>query len=309
MTTPSTAHVARHTHLLSGLDGSNLLAFMASLGTLRLLELGRPASKPRLRWEHRGVWTPILETDLSQAELVDALAGAARAMAAEPALAIGDNIKLTAEEFRELRERFAAEPTRVESLRWLAAFASDGCVDRNAKDGQLEDTEFRTMQGAGHQHFLKSMRANLATATADDFESDLFGAWRYARTGAPLRWDPADDRQHAYRWLDPSGDKSGAVVGALAAAGVALPLFPAAPSRRGLRTTGFTDARGGPVLTWPVWIPPLSLRGIASLIGHPGLQQSSPPRRELASLGVADVFRSRRISVGKMRNFTPAWTP
>ena len=84
MTTPSTAHVARHTHLLAGLDGSNLLAFMASLGTLRLLELGRPASKPRLRWEHRGVWTPILETDLSQAELVDALAGAARAQCSMP---------------------------------------------------------------------------------------------------------------------------------------------------------------------------------------------------------------------------------
>lgn len=309
MTTSSTAPATRHTHLLSGLDGSNLLAFMASLGALRLLELGRPTSKPRLRWEHRGVWTPILETDLSQAELVDALAAAARVMAMEPALAIGDNIKLTVGGFRDLRDRFDTAPDRTESLRWLAAFASDACVDAHSKDAHLEDTELRTMQGAGHQHFLKSIRANLAAVTPEDLEADLLAAWRYDRKGSPLRWDPADDRQHAYRWRDPSADKLGVAAGALALASAALPAFPAMPTRRGLQTTGFVPSRGGPLVTWPIWSPPMGLRVCGSLLAHHRLQDETPSRRELASLGIVDLFRSRRISVGKMRNFTPAWSP
>lgn len=309
MTGSSAAHDARHTHRLSGLDGSNLLAFMAAVGALRLLARGRPASSPRLRWEHRGVWTPILEADLSQAELVEALAEVARATASQPALAIGDNIKLTAAEFREHRDRFEADADWAESLRWLAAFASDACPDRHSKDGLLDDTELRTMQGAGHQHFLRSIQANLAAATVEDVESDLFKPWGYNRKGNPLRWDPADDRQHAYRWRDPSSDKSGVAAGALALASAALPAFPTMPTRRGLQTGGFASARGGPLLTWPVWSPPLGLRAFGSLLAHPRLQDDTPPRRELAHLGVADIFRSRRISVGKMRNFTPAWSP
>lgn len=309
MTTSPTTVAPRHVHVLSALDGSNLLAFMAAVGSMRLLEFECPECQPRLRWEHRGMWTPLLETTLPQDEVVQTLESAAHRMAAQPALAIGDNIKLTAEEFRDHRDRFDADADRLENLRWLAAFASDACQDRNSKEGHLEDTGFRTMQGAGHQHFLKSVRTNLASATSDDFASDLFHTWRYDRAGAPLRWDPADDRQHAYRWRDPSSDKSGAVVGALACAGAALSLFVTTPARHGLRTTGFTAARGGPLLTWPIWITPLSTRSAASLMAHPRLQEQTPSRHALESLGVADVFRSRRISVGKMRNFTPAWSP
>jgi CRISPR-associated endonuclease/helicase Cas3 len=56
---------------LSGLDGTNPLAFLAAVGTLRLAsEVLEPAS---LRWEYTGTWTPVLDlpTPLTKESLVD----------------------------------------------------------------------------------------------------------------------------------------------------------------------------------------------------------------------------------------------
>src|SRR5437588_536601 len=52
-------------HLLRGLDGSNLLAFMAALGTLRVLTLAasRDEPPPRLSWrDEGGTWMPVIHT-------------------------------------------------------------------------------------------------------------------------------------------------------------------------------------------------------------------------------------------------------
>jgi len=52
-------------HLLRGLDGSNLLAFLAALGSLRVLTLAasRDEPPPRLGWrDEGGTWMPVLYT-------------------------------------------------------------------------------------------------------------------------------------------------------------------------------------------------------------------------------------------------------
>jgi hypothetical protein len=36
------------------------------------------------------------------------------------------------------------------------------------------------------------------------------------------------------------------------------------------------------------------------------LQKHEPPRDKLAALGIAEIYRSQRVTAGKFRNFTPA---
>jgi hypothetical protein len=293
-------------HELGALDGSNMLAFMAALGTLRLAT--RADRSATLRWEHRSAWRPMLRASLDRTALVGHLASELRRVASLGALAFNDNIKLTPAEFRALQSRLAALPDAEEELAMLGALASDGCVDAASKDGFLTDTAFRTMQGAGHQHFLKTIRELLASVELNRLEEELFEIWRYGRPGPTLRWDPADDRQHAFRWADPSGDKAGTVPAASALAAAALAWFPVVPRSSGLETVGFTAARCGPILSWPLWRCDLVLPAVSSLLAAAELQKEHPDRKRLDSLGVVEVMRSRRISVGKMRNFTPAWS-
>jgi hypothetical protein len=309
MTSATSTAGERASHELAALDGSNLLAFMSALGVVRILAVDQPSLQPTLRWEFRSAWRPIIECGCDRAALLGILTIALQRSAGLPELRFADNIKQTPEQFRALARCAAASSERLERLAWLASFASDACVDRHSAEGMLADTAFRTMQGAGHQHFLKSIRENFAAVRAEDLEADLFGVWKYDRKGSPLRWDPADDRQHAYRWRDPSSDKPGAVVGALALAGAALPMFPTSPRQGGLLTLGFQGSREGPLFTWPVWSPALRARSLQSLLALAELQRDAPPRAALQALGVLDVFRCRRVSVGKMRNFTPAWCP
>jgi hypothetical protein len=50
------------TLLLYGLDGSNPLAFLAALGTLRSLSLLWPEERVRLAWKiHEGAFRPMLQ--------------------------------------------------------------------------------------------------------------------------------------------------------------------------------------------------------------------------------------------------------
>jgi hypothetical protein len=302
---PMTAHEMR------GLDGINMLAFMAALGALRVMSTDHPDLAPTLRWELKGTWTPILECRCARKDLVAHLHASLRSRATLAELCFADDIKQNAEQFRTLVDQASAAPAseREERLRWLAAFASEACVDPYSKEGILSDTALRTMQGAGHQHFLKTIRTNLAAVTEESLSADLFEAWRYEHEGLVLRWDPADDRDHAYRWKNPSEDKSGAVLGALALAGAALPLFTVSPQQQGLGTLGFGAKQGRRQFTWPLWRPPLSSRAVGSLLALEELQATTPDRNRLGALGVEEVRRSLRVQRGKTRNFSPSWAP
>ena len=70
----------------------------------------------------------------------------------------------------------------------------------------MTDTAFRTMSGAGHQHFLGFMRELAVHTTADQLRRALLSRWDYADSRPSLRWDPADYRPHALRADDPSTD-------------------------------------------------------------------------------------------------------
>lgn len=307
-----------HSLLLSGLDGGNPLAFLAALGTLRTVGAVLPGRDWRLSWQPQAAgWRPRLHATEppGRDEVVAALADHLPKTSEHPALLLGDDLKATPDEFRSYA-RQAAEAASPADRSWAdfaAAFGCEAAVDARGAEPQVRDTAFRTMSGAGHQHFLAFMRNILATVEAKHLEAALFGPWSYDDPvkNATLRWDPQDDVRYALRWNNPSGDRErercGSMLGANALAIHGLPLFPALPVGKRLVTTGFrgTGSRDT-AWTWPIWEPPVPLDVVRSMLALSELQEDSPPRDELARRGIGEIYRSRRITTGKFRNFTPA---
>lgn len=300
--------------LLGGLDGAHPLAFLAALGTLRTASLVWQNLSPTLRWVPScGALRPILEINgvSSQSELVTGLFNKLASMAGHPALEIGDNLNFLPDQFRGFA---AAAQIQVgvdsRAADFLCAFACEAILDNEGD--LLADTAFRTMRGAGHQHFVKTMRDLINATSRTNIESSLFLPWQYGNTGLSLRLDPQDDRRYALRWDEPSGDPASTERGANRLAIEALPLFPVQPAAHRLETTAFTrrqrrgSSRRDTFLTWPIWETPVTLEVVRSMLALRELQVESPPRDELRDRGISEVFRCQRITLGKYRNFTAA---
>ena len=318
--------------VLKGLDGANPLAFLAALGTLRGLTLAWPKRRVRLSWASLDAWRPCLHVGGDTPTEEETLAGLERFMEMRPghqALEIGDNLTIPADEFRiqALNSAGAASPEDRAGADFIAAFGCDAVADRQ---GRIQDTALRTLSGAGHQHFLRTMRELAERTAGDNLRRCLFAPWDRPDTLYSLRWDPEDDRRYAHRWRDPSKETAGTEWGANRLAFEALPLFPVAPAAGSARTTGFSGTRSSDTFwTWPVWEPAADLDTVRSLLALQKLQDGalannewaavSPPqgqrrsrpetgsiRGELAAMGVREVFRSQRITIGQYRGFTPS---
>jgi hypothetical protein len=298
---------------LTGLDGSNLLAFLAALGTLRALTLAEGGSGTRMRWDSNRSWVPVIANSTAESE-EDLLAILESAVAGEESISdawkIGEDLTLGLEDFRNVLLKCMAVSSAGQRTNadFLTAFGSDGIGSRPKKD-QMSDTEFRTMSGAGHQHFLGFMKELAAGTNVQHLKRTLFAQWDYGDGRPSLRWDPADYRPHALRANDPSGDPIRTMRGANRLAVEALPLFPTAPESRQLRTLGFKDRDRETEVTWPIWNEALDLRTLESLLGLSDLQEDKIDGRRRSVLerrGINQVFRAKRFTDGKYRNFSPA---
>lgn len=90
----------------------------------------------------------------------------------------------------------------------------------------------------------------------------------------------------------------------------ALPIFPAIPTERGLRTTGFrTAADRTHEFTWPVWSGYAGLDTVRSLVALRAIQQDAPDRAELQAMGIDEVFRAMRVRIGQGANFKVSFRP
>jgi len=292
---------------LVGIDGANLLGYLAALGTLRVLTLAEPRAEVRMRWADKEWWVPVVchSRISTQDELIGALAQrVCDRSSINPAWEIGNDLTLAMADFRaHLEKACASGPEERGAADFLAAFGSDALGSRSKK-GQISDTEFRTMSGAGHQHFLGFMRELAEGTVADHLRRALLEPWDYADGRPSLRWDAADYRPHALRAKDPSGDPIRTMRGANRLAVEALPLFPTVPERGGLRTVAFEDTDTGAEVTWPTWSEPLSLGVVASLLACEDVQKAD--RSSVAHRGIAQVFRAKRFTDGQYRNFSPA---
>jgi hypothetical protein len=298
---------------LSALDGSNLLAFMAALGTLRVLtEAGRkqtPVAQVCMSWSDRsGKWAPTLHHSVLATpekvadELGRLLCGEDRRV--EPALLIAEDLTLSPDEFRSHALRAATDASTHDRVTadFLAAF---GCEARE-KRGQIDDTAMRTMSGAGHQHFLASMAKLCAVSTRDNLFDALFRSWRYEDDRPSMRWDPNDYRPYALRAFNPSGDPIRTVRGANRLAIEALPYFATVPTERGIATTAFSRLERERFISWPVWITALELASAGAVMAYPEIVKEHPDSRHLAARGIGQVFRARRFTEGQHRNFSPS---
>jgi hypothetical protein len=297
--------------ILTGLDGGNPLAFLAALGTLRALSLAWPDRGVRMSWRKvGGAWRPVLHGEsLRMPDALSALMDQCGLARRHPTLGLADDLTIPALDYREHLLHLISLHDR-EATAYAAAFGSEAHSDDK---GNIDDTSLRTMSGAGHQHFLKTMRDILAGIRPDQLEEAMIGPWRYADPlkGLSLRFDPLDEKRYALRWDDPSGDPTrntqGNMLGANALAILAIPLFRVAPVAGALHTTGFRgllskDCRW----TWPIWNGPLDVLVVGSLLALADIQEPEPRRGDLSSRGIVEVYRSQRITIGKFRNFTPA---
>ncbi|NOX55809.1 MAG: hypothetical protein GXP27_15485 [Planctomycetes bacterium] len=295
---------------LSGLNGSNLLAFLAAVGTLRSLSTAWPEEPVRMYWKRKAGWCPVIVTEqpLDEETLVATLHRRLRTMHDHPALAVDDNLKIPPDRFRQYAAEACDQAHRTGDRTWADFVAAFGC-DVIAQDKVIQDTAFRTMSGAGHQHFLKTMRELIEVTEPEHLRKALFQPWTYDDGRPSLRWDPEDDRRYALRWNEPSGDPIRTVRGANRLAIEALPLFPTAPVRSSLETTGFrTGGSRDTFFTWPIWSCAIPIDVVRTLLAIKELQQDDPDRRRLLAHGVVEVYRCQRLTIGKYRNFAPART-
>jgi hypothetical protein len=240
---------------LTGLDASNPLAFLAAIGTLRLLHSQDPAV--RMHWKFDGAWRPILTGLTFDDE--DSLCRRLLNMPAMPAdllrESLGKNLTVSPGVF----EAFIKQ-ARGLSAEFGAAFGSEVCID--TKKDRIEYTELCFITGSGHQDFIETARSLLARTTADHLREALFGPWRRADPGLSFRWDPSDAAEYALQWDNPGPQGVTSVWGANRLAIEAMPLFPVMPTVNGLMTTGFQDD----AFTWPVWDVPIGCDTVRSLL-------------------------------------------
>lgn len=299
--------------LLKGLDGSNPLAFLAALGTLRTLTLALPDETIKMSWEqHDGAWRPRVWCSLGGDEdaVIEKVDDALSKATDRDSFAIGDNLNLRASEFRshllkslENVETLTDPIARIDAD-FLAAFGSDVVAN---DDGTMQDTALRTMSGAGHQHFLKFFRELVSKTHVDHLRRTLFHKWDYADEGRGmnLRWDPLDDRRYALRWEDPSSDPVKTMRGANRLAIEAMPLLPTMPTTSGLATTAF-EGKGArsTYFIWPIWKTAISTNVLRSLLAS--VTRLRDDGIASAHLDIAVLYTSARITTGKFRNFTPS---
>lgn len=307
---------------LPGPEGSNPLGYLTALGVLRTLTLMHPDVDVRLGWQIQdGAWRPFIESSNVELEAQSICDSMTDWLNAPPHMKLleteelGDNLTIAPETFGFLANQFLqrAHDEHLDgqvALDFLAAFGTDAAFQPHSKDRKLmQDTALRTMSGAGWQHFIKFMRDIISNTDSAHLYRTMFCQWKYEDEGRGLnlRYDPIDDRRYALRWKNPSADPARSMRGANRLAIEALPFFATAPMGTNLETTGFRHRRGT-FWSWPIWETPIGMQVVQSVLQLAALSNLSdnPTEAHLKEMGVAAIYRSQRITVGKFRNFTPA---
>jgi hypothetical protein len=299
------------TLLLHALDGSNPLAFLAAVGTLRLVHLSKSGAGVRIGWERQGgFWRPrLVDLDGDEDWLCELLMQAPWAPI-EKFGPLGKNLTVASKVFEPFLSEAQEVATREDrrAADFAAAFGSEVCEDK--KRGRIEYTDFCFITGSGHQHFLGTMDALARSVTAGHIRDALFGNWR-AEKGLSMRWDPSDAAEYALRWDDPSSEGAWAVWGANRLAVEALPCFPTVPVDGRLQTTGFRfdRSRRCEEFTWPIWSHFAGLDAVRSLISLAELQKDEPEREMLRAMGIEEAYRAQRVRIGQGANFKVSFRP
>lgn len=288
--------------LLNGLDGANPLAFLAALGTLRLLGEHEPSA--RLCWRpYASGWCAVLY--LPEVNTNDQLLQTVLPLLNQ------DQANHPARRWESFRDGDAAAlRTLIECNRdaWSA------CIGIEPLPNTDHAKRFSQLQTARQDYHVKAV-VNLLDRCyeARDLHRTFFRIWDYGDPleGLTLHLDPSEDRRHAYQWTKPIGDPtrktSGNMIVANRLALEAFPLFPCVHDGPAARTVGFQGHRVHDTFwTWPIWNVPVGRDTAFSMLTLPTLQDEMIDSDHLRARGIAAVCRAQRILVGKTPNITPS---
>jgi hypothetical protein len=306
--------------VLTGLDGSNPLGFLAALGVLNVLADRDGGST--LQWR-LGDWRPIV-ADATVLD-ADALVGLLRAdlatWADDPCLELryakgsktseksalksrqAWDLKPPPSEFRAYLERMVetAGAEHRRSVDFAAAFATQTAQDNN---GNTKPTALHFT--AGQQQFLEMVVQLRDAVTEHDLREAVVGPWRYQRVLPVLGWDCTAARAWSLRADDPSkADKRG-VPGADWLAFRGLSFIRVAPIARQIATTGCSGGWKSGRFQWPLWDRPLTRDTVQVTLQLEGLEGMREAERR--ARGLAAVFSAaiRRSDQGGYGSFAPS---
>ncbi len=294
--------------VLTGINGSNPLGFLAALGTTLTMREMYPGI--RLSWRiGGGFWQPVVHGCTTDREafiqtLFSALKGASlEPFEAERKLPFAVDFLVT--KLKDAQTRGTFQDRRFADF--LAAFGTEVYGDKEA----FNDTSLRLVRGGdsvgqGLLAYAVTIRRSVDAAA---LRRTLFEIWSYQDDGPLLRWDPVDDQRYALVWNSPEDKQKKQIksmLGANALALESLVLFPVIPTSKTVVTTGFHRSGRHEFFTWPIWQCPVSPDLVRSLLSIPELHADRPNRTELAARGIAEIYRCERIAPNKYyKNFTP----
>lgn len=322
--TPTEANGTGWRAELAGLDGSNPLAFLAAIGLLRLLHEATPEAAIKMHWEViGGVWAAVLTTasplahdgwfDEQLSQIADReLASVLSLIDEDKGKIISSPQQYGAVAQRTLQSFLSGNASRSD-CDFLTALGSEMSrrVEQKKETDAIEYSELYMTRGSGHQRMLE-LAHNIRQATNHQHLAKAsLSPWCYDDPGKSmnLRWDPLDDRQYAKRWLNPSNDPSQTVWGANDLAFEALPLFPTGIVNGRLQTAAFHRVpKQGTFFTWPIWVSPLSLPVVRSLLQCSQWQRDAVDGVALSALAIDHLRRVQRVRNDKFFNFSMSTT-
>lgn len=294
--------------VLTGLDASNPLAFLAAIGVVEALADAGLA--PRLRFELRDAWRPVLEAQVVAS--IDALSAILeddrmrcghsqilhfeyqkKGKTGETEVKFARDLKAPPRAFRELLLTLCdeLEPSLRRDVDWCAAFG-DECAH---EDDALRPPAFHFC--AGPQQFLDQAAKIRAQASVAGLRQALAG-WAYQDECPQMGWDATRSSDYALRGLDP-GKAKGKLRGEVGAEWLAirgLTALLSAGAGRTLKSTLCTRGymQGGSFV-WPLWDGALDRRCIRAVLRRDWQQVGSAER---AARGVREVFACEMRRIG-----------
>jgi CRISPR-associated endonuclease/helicase Cas3 len=305
-------------HQFPGLDGTNPLGFISSLGSLRMLDQHFGPRRVLMKWMLSGsTWVPAfaIERDDERAEKIDSRV-LARLIFEEmkgqksphPALVWETFLAKAGTTVGILFSQAGKEYPKNHSLcSYLTAIGTDmvSTCQKETEDNQLRLTR--------SDYFIGNLRTILENTKVLHIEKALLRPWDYSDpvAGQSLRLDPGEDRRHAYQWSEPTSDNSrnstGGVLGANRLVIEAYPFFQSAVAGGRLRTSMFKGRSSvDTYFTWPIWNVPISSEVVQSLLRITEFQQDEIDPEMIRERGFAAIFRSKRLTIGKNVAFAPS---
>lgn len=290
---------------LTGLDGTNPLAYLAAVGVLEAVQ----ENYARLSWRYSGGWRAVLVSSHGTFEsLIDRLDEDRRSCEADPALALTydgkRDLKPPPAVFRDYLLTLVSRATNDQrrSVDWASAFATDVAVDNN---GNTKPTALHFT--AGNQQFLKMAREIVSTVAPEDLHEAVSGPWTYARLLPVMRWDATSTREYALRAKNPSDqkEKERGVPGADWLALRGLVCLPAMPQGTRVHTTACVGGWKNGRFRWPLWTAKLSAALVRTLLAQ---NVEDMPTAERRARGIAAILSSgiKRNDQGGYGSFEPA---